>query len=36
MLLSIVLLPAPLRPTHATTWFGRTFMLMSNSAFDSP
>ena len=36
MLLSSVLLPAPLRPTQATTWFRRTFILTSNSAFDSP
>ena len=36
MLLSSVLLPAPLRPTQATTWPGRTLMLISNSAFDSP
>ena len=36
MLLSSVLLPAPLRPTQATTWLRRTLMLTSNSAFDSP
>ena len=36
MLLSSVVLPAPLRPTQATTWPGRTLMLTSNRTFDSP
>ena len=36
MLLSSVVLPAPLRPTQATTCLGRTLRSMSNKTFDSP
>ena len=36
MLLSSVLLPAPLRPTQATTWLRCTVIFTSNSAFDLP
>src|ERR1700674_3419856 len=36
MLFSRVVLPAPLRPTQATTWPSRTLRLTSKRTFDSP